>query len=159
MLAAAMPGHALLCGSSERRATSVLRALAMAFGPPSATRSGLTSVANLAEVLWESLSARAQRHLKELCRQPEQLDYALAMAEVRRATRRAGLFVSGDLRVAAREVAAELEFPADRGLAAAAAACPEIADLVVLATSPEYAEARWQPRRPASRPPDGSWFA
>jgi hypothetical protein len=157
MLAAAMPGHALLCGAPEDQARSVLRALAMAFGPPTASRSGLTAVANLAEVLWESMPTRSQRRLRQLCDEPQGLVYETAMAEVRAATRRAGLFVAGDLRVAVREVAAELGISLDRGLGAACTSSPELFDLYRLATSPEYAESRWQPARLTSRPPEGIW--
>ncbi len=159
MLAAAMPGHALLCGAPEDQARGVLRALAMAFGPPTASRSGLTAVANLAEVLWESMPTRSQRRLRQLCDDPQRLAYESAMAEVRAATRRAGLFVAGDLRVAVREVAFELELPLERGLGAATVSSPELLDLFRLATSPEYAEARWQPARLTStRPPEGTWL-
>lgn len=159
MLAAAMPGHALLCGTPEEQARSVLRALAMAFGPPSASKSGLTAVATLAEVLWESMPTRSQRRLRQLCDDPRRLTYEHAMAEVRAATRRAGLFVAGDLRVAARAVADELGLSLERGLGAACASSPELFDLFRLATSPEYAEARWQSPRAFSRPPEGSWQA
>ncbi len=158
MLAAAMPGHALLCGAPEDQVRGVLRALAMAFGPPSASRSGLTAVANLAEVLWESIPSRSQRRLRQLCDDPQRLAYESAMAEVRAATRRAGLFVAGDLRVAIREVALELELPPGRGLGEAIESCPELLDLFRLATSPEYAEARWQPARLTSRAPEGTWL-
>ena len=125
---------------------------------PTASRSGLTAVANLAEVLWESMPTRSQRRLRQLCDDPRRLAYEAAMAEIRAATRRAGLFVAGDFRVAAREVALELELPLDRGLGAATAASPELFDLFRVATSPEYAEARWQPARLTTKPPEGTWL-
>ena len=154
MVVAALPAHAILCGSTEEQGRRVLKALLMAFGPPRTGRSGLGVVANLAEVLWESVPARAQRRLRELCNDVTQLSYDQAIATIRQATRRAGLFVCGDLTVAAREVALELGYPIERGLVASVANVPEVADLVRLATSPEYAEVRWQPQRSA-RGPEG----
>jgi hypothetical protein len=65
--------------------------------------------------------------------------------------RRAGLFAAGDLPVAVRMTVAELSLSLDtpltepEGLAAACRAHPALADLVRLATSSEYADARWQP--------------
>jgi hypothetical protein len=60
--------------------------------------------------------------------------------------------------VAIREVALELELPPGRGLGEAIESCPELLDLFRLATSPEYAEARWQPARLTSRAPEGTWL-
>ena len=34
---------------------------------------------NLAEVLWESIPVRLQRRLRELCDQPDALDYDVAL--------------------------------------------------------------------------------
>ncbi|HET7545739.1 MAG TPA: hypothetical protein VFK05_37985, partial [Polyangiaceae bacterium] len=105
MLAASIPQYALLFGSPESQARAVLKGLGFAFGPPRQTKSG--GVLNLAEVLWESIPARFQRRLRELCDRPEQLDYDAALAASRIAVRRAGLFVAGDLGVALNEAAAD----------------------------------------------------
>jgi hypothetical protein len=162
MLAAAMPEHALLFGSVESQVRGILKALALAFGPPDESRSGLTSIANLAEVLWESIPARSQRRLRELCDDPDQLDFEIAMSAARRAVRRAGLLSSGDVRVALRETCSEegispqtLEEPG--GLAALCSSSPAAADVVRLATSQEYAETRWQPAKSGGRPGGGAW--
>jgi hypothetical protein len=162
MLGAAMPEHALLFGSVESQVRGILKALSLAFGRPQESHSGVTSIANLAEVLWESISASAQRRLRELCDDPAQLDYDLAMATARRAVRRAGLLSAGDVKVALREACSEegiassaLEAPG--GLASLCSASLAIADLVRLATSQEYAETRWQPAKAGNRPPSGSW--
>ncbi len=150
MLAAAMPEHVLLFGSPESQTRSVLKGLSMAFGVPHDSHSGLSAVANLAEVLWESVPARSQRRLRELCDVPGALDYDAAMAMARRTVRRAGLFVTGDLGVALAEACSD-EGIAPRslsepgGLSALCSASPAVADLVRLAASAEYAEARWQP--------------
>ena len=161
MLAATMPEHVLIYGASEIQVENVLRALVAAFGPPQAGRGHLASVATLAEMLWESMPARSQRRLRELCDDPSRLDYAVARSAAKQAVRRAGLFVSGDLTVAIRETCADqgvstwgLDAPG--GLAALCSSSPAVADLVRLATSAEYASTRWQQvrggggRQPAS---------
>lgn len=147
MLAASIPQYALLFGSPESQARAVLKGLGFAFGPPRQTKSG--GVLNLAEVLWESIPARFQRRLRELCDRPEQLDYDAALAASRIAVRRAGLFVAGDLAVALNEAAADdgvsreqLRVP--NALAELSRTAPSLRSLLTLALSPEYAETRWQ---------------
>jgi tetratricopeptide (TPR) repeat protein len=156
MLAATMPEHVLLYGASESQVENVLRALVAAFGPPQATRGHIASVATLAEMLWESMPARSQRRLRELCDDPARLDYGVARSAAKQAVRRAGLFVSGDLTVAVRETCADqgvstwgLDAPG--ALAALCSSSPAVADLVRLATSPEYANTRWQQVRAGGR--------
>jgi hypothetical protein len=151
MLAAAAPERVLLFGSSPEQARDILGALLVGFGPPASPRRGQTASTNLAEVLWQSIPARAQRRLRELGDEPGAFEYEPAMASARRAVRRAGLLVCGDLGVAVRETLGDLGFsapPPEAGtLASLAARFPDVGDLVRLATSPEYAEARWQPGR------------
>jgi hypothetical protein len=147
MLAAAIPQYALLFGSPESQARAVLKGLGFAFGPPRQTKSG--GVLNLAEVLWESIPARFQRRLRELCDRPEQLDYDAALASSRVAVRRAGLFVAGDLGVALSEAAADdgvsrEQLRAPNALAELSRTAPSLRSLLTLALSPEYAETRWQ---------------
>ncbi len=162
MLAATLPQHVLLFGSPESQTRAVLKGLALAFGPPQESgRGGLGAAANLAEVLWESVPARLQRRLRELCDDPGALDYPAALAAARQAIRRAGLFVAGDLGVALRETCADDGIPLKaldepNGLAALCSSSPAIADLVRVATSSQYAEARWQPARDRSRSQSGS---
>ncbi len=147
MLAASIPQYALLFGSPESQARAVLKGLGFAFGPPRQTKSG--GVLNLAEVLWESIPARFQRRLRELCDRPEQLDYDAALAASRIAVRRAGLFVAGDLGVALNEAAADdgvtrEQLRAPNALAELSRSAPSLRSLLTLALSPEYAETRWQ---------------
>ena len=156
MLAASIPQYALLFGSPESQARAVLKGLGFAFGPPRQTKSG--GVLNLAEVLWESIPARFQRRLRELCDRPEQLDYDAALAASRIAVRRAGLFVAGDLAVALNEAAADdgvsrEQLRAPNALAELSRTAPSVRSLLTLALSPEYAETRWQfsPRAGGSR--------
>jgi hypothetical protein len=154
MLAACAPERVLLFGSSEEQARDILGALLVGFGPPSAQHRGPTASTHLAEVLWQSIPARAQRRLREVGDDPAAFQYELAMASARRAVRRAGLLICGDLGVAVRETLADMsvELAAEPyGLASLAERFPDVADLVRLATSPEYAEVRWQPGR--TRPP------
>ncbi|HEY6560437.1 MAG TPA: hypothetical protein VI072_24300, partial [Polyangiaceae bacterium] len=148
MLGATLSPYLLLFGSPENQVRAILKALRLAFGAHE-ERGSLASVANLAEVLWESIPARSQRRLRELCSDPSALSYEAALASAKTATRRAGLFVAGDLAVAVRETCADENIPADllaapNGLSALCSSSPAVADLVRLATSPEYAETRWQ---------------
>jgi len=147
MLAASIPQYALLFGSPESQARAVLKGLGFAFGPPRQTKSG--GVLNLAEVLWESIPARFQRRLRELCDHPEDLDYDGALAASRIAVRRAGLFVAGDLAVALNEAAADdgvsrEQLRTPNALAELSRTAPSLRSLLTLALSPEYAETRWQ---------------
>jgi tetratricopeptide (TPR) repeat protein len=162
MLAATLPEHVLLYGAPEAQVSGVLRALVAAFGPPQTSRGQLAAIATLAEMLWESMPSRAQRRLRELCDDPSRLEYDVALSSARQAVRRAGLFVSGDLTVAVREACADLGvstwgLDAPGGLAALCSSIPAVADLVRLATSPEYASARWQQVRGGGRHASNQW--
>jgi hypothetical protein len=162
MLAATLPEHVLLYGAPEAQVQNVLRALLAAFGPPQTGRGHLASIATLAEMLWESIPARSQRRLRELCDDADPIEYEIAVSSARQAVRRAGLFVSGDLTIAVRESCGDLGvstrgLDARGGLAALCASSPAIADLVRLATSPEYADARWQHVRGGGRHSSPAW--
>ncbi|MEZ4373632.1 MAG: hypothetical protein R3B07_22615 [Polyangiaceae bacterium] len=163
MLGATLPQYVLLFGSTESQARAVFKGLGLAFGPPRPGGARIAAAATLAEVLWESIPARSQRRLRELCDVPEALDYEFTVAAARLAIRRAGLFVGGDLAVAIRETCTEegiaskgLEQPG--GLAALCAASPAISDLVLIATSPEYADARWRSATSSRKRPNWSTF-
>jgi hypothetical protein len=152
MLAAALPQFALLFGAPESQTRSVLRGLVFAFGPPRPTPASLGPVLALAELLWESIPGRLQRRLRELCDDPNGLDYDSAMMQARVAVRRAGLYVSGDYHASFNEIALDegLE-PAlaatPGGLYELCAKSPSLASLYRLAISPEYAETRWRTGR------------
>ncbi len=159
MLIATLPEHVLLFGSSEEQARSILKSMLLAFGPPTEHKSELASAASLAEVLWERIPARSQRRLRELCHEPQGIDYETGMESARRAARRAGLFVSGDLGVALRQACRQEGIPPEAvqspaNLTQAVAANAGLADLVRLATGSEYAAARWQSPR-GTRPVGG----
>ncbi len=152
MLAAALPQFVLLFGAPESQARSVLRGLSFAFGPPRPTPASLGPVLTLAELLWESIPARLQRRLRELCDNPEALDYDAALQQARMAVRRAGLFVAGDFHCALREICADERLDAGRvttpsGLFELCKESPSLGSLYGLAVSPEYAETRWRSSR------------
>jgi hypothetical protein len=156
MLVATLPEYVLLFGSSETQARSILKSVLLAFGPPDENKSELASAASLAEVLWERIPTRSQRRLRELCHEPRGIDYETAMENARRAARRAGLFVSGDLGVTLRQTCRQEGIPpeavAPASLSRLVTDSAAIADLVRLATGSEYSAARWQSLR-GTRPP------
>lgn len=152
MLAAAWPEHVLLFGAGEAPVRAVLQALLIAFGPPR-TGKNPQSVANLAEVLWESIPASAQRQLRQLCDDPNLLAYDAVVTTARGVQRRSGLFVCGDFGLSLRQVLQQeglgTELPRSlEQLAVLARQNPAVIDLLNLATSPEYAEVRWQSAKP-----------
>jgi hypothetical protein len=154
MLAAATPQFALLFGSPESQGRAVLRGLSFAFGPPRANAGSLGAVLNLAEVLWESIPARLQRRLRELCEDQTLLDYDAALLAAKLAVRRAGLFGAGDLGAALQQVAIEEEYPLGaegRLVADFVRAHATARNLYGLSLSAEYAHARWHAVRGAPR--------
>jgi hypothetical protein len=147
-LLAATPHFALLLGSPESQARAVLKGLGFAFGPTQSGGLGPGAVPNLAEVLWESIPARLQRRLRELCDAKDALDYDVAIRLARSATRRAGLFACGNLGVALSETCIEEGIPESAlgsfaRVATLAAQNASVRSLLGLATSPEYAQIRW----------------
>jgi hypothetical protein len=151
MLLGTLPQFVLLFGSSEAQARAVLSGLRFAFGPPQ-LGSNTGGIPSLAEILWESIPARLQRQLRELCDDPSALDYESAIRLACSATRRAGLFVCGDLGVALREACVDERIPLDRlsttqGISGLAQSNASIRSLFQMATSLEYAETRFRVAR------------
>lgn len=151
MLVGALPQYVLLTGLLEAQARAALSALAFAFGPPDRA-SAPGGIPSLAEALWESIPARLQRRLREICVDAGALDYETGVRAARLAARRAGLFVSGDLSVALRETCVEegvpvatLEHPS--GISELCRTSTTVQSLLLLATGAEYAETRWQQGR------------
>jgi tetratricopeptide (TPR) repeat protein len=160
-LAAAMPNHAVLFGMPEAKARELLEGLALAFGPPSGRNARASSGAvALAEMLWQTIPGRDQRRLGQLCENVDGLGYEAAVRAARRAARRAGLYVSGDLAVGLRRITSgehEGGLPPDsEDLARTCAATAGGRDLFGLAISPEFAEMRWR-GRPANMPLPEGW--
>jgi len=145
---ATQPEYSLLMGASVPQVKTVLVALRFAFGPPkSRPPTDLSDALRLAEKLWECIPSAAQRHLRDLCL--ESLDYDRALELAQRARRRASLYAAGDLHLAI----AQLSLEASRDLQSIiadpdiGANDPNVADLLRLATSAEYAAIRWQPAK------------
>jgi cellulose synthase operon protein C len=152
-LLACLPQFVLLIGSPEPEARAVLRGLSFAFGPPQ-IGSLAASVPNLAEVLWQSIPPRMQRRLRELGSDASAFEFDAVNQAARVAIRRAGLFACGDLSVALREAGFEDGLDAGpndslRAIAEAWPRSPSIRSLLLLATSAEYAQVRFQPPRVA----------
>jgi hypothetical protein len=157
-LAGTLPAYAIINAATYEQIDDLFRAVSAAFGPPEASRSSFPSTARLSALLWESLPPRTQRRMTEWCKEGK-LTRDIAIASARRAARRAGLFVSGDLAEALGRVAS------DEGIAPDLLAGPDglerlcerskaASDLVRLATDPVYAHLRW--RTELGRPGSGT---
>jgi hypothetical protein len=143
-LIGAHPSHCLLLGQSEAAARTTWQALLSAFGPPEHGRGVSAEVGRLAASLWQSIPRAAQRRLGELLGSAPP-SFEVALEGARQVARRAGLYLSGDLAAAVRATLAEGgEAAVVADLFAACAEHASVADLVRLATSPEFAEARWR---------------
>lgn len=149
-IVAAHPAHCLLLAQPEANARQTWHALLSAFGPPEHGRGVSPEVGRLGAALWQSIPRAAQRRLGELLgAAPPSFETALEGA--RQVARRGGLYLSGDLAAAVRSTLAEIGESEVLGaraeapdLAAICAQHPKVADLFRLATSPEFAEARWR---------------
>jgi hypothetical protein len=154
-LAGTLPAYVIVSAATYEQIDDLFRAVTLAFGPTEATRTSFTSPARLSALLWESLPPRTQRRMTEWCKDGK-LTRESAVASARRAARRAGLFVSGDLAEALGRVASEEGIPAELlggpdGLERLCERSRAAFDLVSLATDPVYAHLRWRSELPRSR--------
>lgn len=152
MLTAASPEHALLYGCPPDDVAHLLHALSLSFGAGHTGGGQRPSpqVTRVASYFWETIPARAQRRLSQLCAEPSELALASVATASRLALRRAGLIVCGDLPTAIEDACMEagLEPPEKLSqLAVCAGQSPAVADLLALALSPEYAELRFRANR------------
>lgn len=148
-LGAARPEHALLYGLEADMLEDLLGALRMSFGndPQNPESPPSQRAVRYASLLWEAIPPRVQRRLSQLCADREQLDLDLCMGYATAVLRRAGLLVSGDVKVAVVDVCESAGVPVPRSLSELAEAArfnPAMADLLQLAVSPEYAELRFR---------------
>jgi tetratricopeptide (TPR) repeat protein len=154
-LAAALPQNALLLGLAQGEAHRLWAAMLGAFGPTELGRSMDATSARLAETFWQTIPARVQRGLQELLASVNADEFSEMVERARQAGRRVGLFLSGDFGVAARALVAEgggdPSSLASGDLGYIASRSAAFADLIRLAVSPDYADARWQPMPPASQ--------
>jgi cellulose synthase operon protein C len=153
-LSAAMPHNVLRLGVSPTEGAALVEAVRAAFGPPELGRQVDAHAARLAQSFWQTVPARTQRRLQELLgggNFPEHPDLA---ARADQSGRRVGMFLAGDFAWAARQLVAESPLlagmaPSLDSLRALCESLPALADLLRLAVSPEYAEARWHVVAPA----------
>ncbi len=148
-IAGAMAEYVLVRGLPEETIRTLVSALLAAFGPVGAQTRTDPAVARLGQDLWQVVTPRGDRRLREIFAEAHVSPYEVALENTRRAARRAGLFACGDLPTALRLLIADLGISLDipltapDGLAQACAQHPPIAEIVRLATRSEYAEARW----------------
>ena len=147
-MAAALPHNVLRLGLLPQEGLAVRDALRAAFGAPELGRRVEARAAQLAESFWQVVPARTQRRLQELLGAAPMADYEELVERAHQSGRRVGLFLSGDFAYAARVALAE-SIPRLEGepsldtLHTICATIPAVADLLRLAVSPEYANARW----------------
>ncbi len=146
--AAAMPQSALLIGLPEMEARVLWNAMLAAFGPPEFGKLGDPAATRLVQAFWNTIPPRSQRRLQELlAKAPTEFD--AAQERSRQSGRRVALFLCGDIGFVLRNVAAELSLPQALltidNFTDLVGASPIVADLVRLAVSEEYADARFRP--------------
>lgn len=155
-LASVLPHNALALGLPESEARVLWEVLLGAFGPPGRVKMERAH-ANLAEMLWEALSPRAQRRMKELLGGDDAAPFELVIERANQSGRRLGMFLTGDFGHAARTVVGEhpaldpAELGKPGGMAKLCDELPSLADLYRLAVRPEYADARWHVSPPQSK--------
>ncbi len=146
--AAALPQSALLVGLPEVEARVLWNAMLAAFGPPEFGKLGDPAATRLVQAFWNTIPPRSQRRLQELLAKAP-TDFDGAHERSRQSGRRIALFLCGDIAYVLRVVAAELALPeamlAVDHFSELVESSPIIADLVRLAVSPEYADARFRP--------------
>ncbi len=148
MLAAAAPEHVLLFGAEPALLADLLAALQLSFGTRDSRGSQVNpEVTRLAALLWETIPARFQRRLSQLCADADLLSVPLMVECSRRVLRRAGLVACGDVSVAIADACQEEELRAPRTLPELRELCessPLAQDLLGLSLSAEYAELRFR---------------
>ncbi len=148
MIAAAAPEHALLYGVAPGEMKKFLQAVRLGFGSAEGRNSNPDpEISKLAATLWDLMPGRSQRRLTEICKTPKLVNLRAVSEHSRLVLRRAGLLVSGDLKVAVADAAREARLvpPTTMDeLSTCARASPLVADLLSVAVSQEYAEVRFR---------------
>ena len=147
-MSAALPQNVLRLGLPPAEGRALVEALLAAFGPPDVGRRVDVRAARLAESFWQIVPARTQRRLQEVLRSPAGDEYEELVGRAHQSGRRVGLFLAGDFACAARSLLAEAgarteEPPSLTNLRRLCEQVPQLANLLRLAVSPEYASARW----------------
>ncbi|MBI5536879.1 MAG: hypothetical protein HY898_29430 [Deltaproteobacteria bacterium] len=150
ILAATLPANVMLFCMHEKKIRTLLQAMVAAFGPPEASRGTESGTVQLAGHLWHALPVRVQRRMTEIFSQPGGFTYEDIWARALQSARRGGLFVVGDVGTAIRDtlgdpgVAESVDLKSPGYLVQICKASASATDLLRLATSAEYAEARWR---------------
>jgi hypothetical protein len=146
--AAALPQSALLVGLPEMESRVLWNAMLAAFGPPEFGKLGDPAATRLVQAFWNTIPPRSQRRLQELLAKAP-TDFDAALERSRQSGRRIALFLCGDIGYVLRVVCAELSLSEDLlatdRFGELVASSPIIADLVRLAVSADYADARFHP--------------
>lgn len=146
-MAAAISQNVLRLGLPPSEGRVVLGALLTAFGPPENGGRPQGPAAPMAESFWQFLPPRTQRRMQRLLGAGGIPEYDELVASARQSARRVGMFLSGDFGHAARvtmsECAPDVPLASADDLRQACEKTPQLADLLRLAVSPEYASARW----------------
>jgi cellulose synthase operon protein C len=147
-LSAAISHNVLRLGVSPAEGAALVDAIRAAFGPPELGRRVDAQAARLAQSFWQTVPARTQRRLQELLGGGNLPDHPELVARAEQSGRRVGMFLGGDFGWAARQLVAEAPLlagmpPSLDSLRALCDSLSPLADLLRLAVSPEYAEARW----------------
>jgi tetratricopeptide (TPR) repeat protein len=155
-MSAALPQNVLRLGLAPAEGQTLLAAMHAAFGQPEAGRQVESRAARLAESFWQIVPARTQRRLQEILGSTPLPDHEELVARAHQSGRRVGMFLAGDFAFATRALLSEstarvVEPPTLSSLRSLCEQVPQLADLLRLAVSPEYAAARWH--GPAGSPP------
>ncbi len=146
--AAALPQSALLIGLPDAEVRVLWHAMLAAFGAPELGKLSDPSAMRLVQAFWNTIPPRSQRRLQELLAKAP-TDFDAAFQRSRQSGRRVALFLCGDIGYVLRVVATELALPEALltldHFHELVNASPIIADLVRLAVSAEYADARFRP--------------
>jgi tetratricopeptide (TPR) repeat protein len=149
-MSAALPQNVLRLGLAPGEGRTLLDALRTAFGPAELGRRVDPKAARMAESFWQIVPARTQRRLQEILGSAQIPEHDELVARAQQSGRRVGMFLAGDFGWAARTVLAEAPTRAETPLSLTTlrplcVQVPALADLLRLAISPEYADARWHP--------------
>ena len=155
-LSGAMSHNILRLGVSTAEGVALVDAVRAAFGPPDIGRRVDAHAARLAQSFWQTVPARTQRRLQELLGGGSFPDHPELVARAEQSGRRVGMFLAGDFAWAVRQLVAESPshvgvVPSLDTLRELCEGLPALADLLRLAVSPEYAEARWHVVAPSAQ--------
>jgi tetratricopeptide (TPR) repeat protein len=157
-LSATLPQNVLRLGLPRAEGRALVEAIHAAFGPPEIGRRVDARAARLAQSFWQTVPPRTQRRLQQILATGPLGEYEDLVARAHQSGLRAGMFLAGDFGWAARHLLAESPHSAEasaasaEGLSSLCADLPMLADLLRLAVSPEYADARWHAVPPGLRP-------